>query len=459
MSGSLIENRTKRRVMMLEDPVIKVLPLVAMPMVISMLIDSLYNIADAFFVSQIGTTATAAVGINDSLAHVIRSISMGFGVGASSYISRLMGAKREDEASRVGTTTLITAMVTLFLLASVAQFFADPLVTLLGSVESTKQYSIDYARFILAAAPFTAGEVVLAQLLRAEGSTKFSMVGMVSGCLINVVLDPIFITGFQLKVAGAAIATGISKTVSFFILLIPFLRGKTLLELKFRFFSPKWEIYKEVAKMGIPAFLRSSMLSIATIVTNNVASTFGDVALAASSISHRCIRLVSAAIMGFGQGFQPLAGYCWGAKRYRRVREAFWTCSALGVSAVLVIGTIMFTFAATLVGVFAGDDSEIIAIGTLMLRSQCVTMCFHIWVIIVNGLFMALGRAKPAGFLGLARQLICFVPCVIALSFLFGVKGLAIAQAVADVLCVVIAMPLVVKLMKEIKALDQLNEM
>lgn len=226
------------------------------------------------------------------------------------------------------------------------------------------------------------------------------MLGMVSGCVVNVGLDPICISVFGLGVSGAAIATAISKVVSFSILLSPFLRGKTLLELKLRFFTPKREIYAEVAKMGIPAFLRSSMLSFATAITNNVAGSFSDSALAASSVANRCTKLVSSAIQGFGQGFQPIAGYCWGAKRYKRVREAFWICSAIGAAAGIILGSIMLIFAPKLVSVFAAGDADTIAIGSLMIRSQCVTMVFHIWVIVANGLFQALGRGSLPVFLG-----------------------------------------------------------
>lgn len=456
MSGTtLAENRNKRRKMMLEDQMVKVLVIVAVPMIISMVIDSLYNMADAYFVSQLGKVATAAVGVNDSLAHFLRAISMGFGVGASSYISRLMGAKREDEASCVATTIIITAMLSMAVLSVVALVFVEQFVMLLGSTEGSRQYSTDYAKFILAAAPFTAGEVVLSQTLRAEGSSKLSMVGMVSGCLVNIVLDPIFISVLGLEVAGAAMATAISKVVSFCILLSPFLRQKTLLEIKFRYFTPKKEIYKEVARMGIPAFLRTSMLSVATIVTNNVAGSFGDVALAASSITNRCTRFVSSAIMGFAQGLQPVAGYCWGAKSYRRVRQAFWTCCKIGTEIGLVVGVIMLVFSPALVGVFAGNDTDIISIGSLMIRSQCVTLIPHVWVMIANSLFLALGWAKTAGVLSLSRQLLCFVPCVILLSIIFGITGLAIAQAVADILSMLIAIPMICRLMKFIKQTER----
>lgn len=449
----LNDRREARRQMMLEAPIIKVIPIVAIPMIISMLIDSIYNIADTYFVSQLGTAATAAVGVNDSLLHFMRAISMGFGMGASSYISRLMGAKNEDEASKVASTTFFTALMFLTTVAAIAYIFMSPLVTLLGATDNVKPYSIAYAQFILIAAPFTAGEVVLSQLLRSEGSTKFSMIGMVSGCVLNIVLDPIFIHVFNLGVAGAAIATTISKFVSFMVLLTPFLRRHTMLEVKFKFFTPKMEIYKEVAKMGIPTFLRSSMMSVASVVTNNVAGGFGDSALAAVSVANKCTRLVASAVMGFGQGFQPVAGYCWGAKRYKRVHKAFWTTSAIGAVCGGVLGIVMGIFAGRLVGIFASsDDTEIIRIGSLMIISQCVTMIPHVWVMIANGLFQALGRPISAGILGLSRQVICLIPCVVILSTVFEVNGLAVAQAAADILSGLIAMPLVLKLTREIKA-------
>lgn len=412
----------------------------------------LYNLADTYFVSQLGTAATAAVGVNDSLTHFTRSLSMCFGVGAASYISRLMGAKREEYACRVGTTAMFTSMAVLSVFAILCYTFLEPLVMLLGSTENSKAYSMDYARFILMSAPFTAGEVALSQMLRSEGSTKFSMIGMVSGCAINVILDPIFIYVLEMGVAGAALATSISKFISFCVLLTPFLRKKTLLELKFSYFTPKWEIYKEVARMGLPTFLRSSLMTFSGVLINNIAGGFSDSALAAVSVSNKSTRFIGSAIMGFGQGFQPLAGYCWGAKRYKRVREAFWTCSKMGAVAAMILAIILFIFAPALVGVFAAaDDKEIIAIGTLMIRSQCVTMVPHLWIMIVNGLFQAIGRPVAAALLGMSRQLICLIPCLLTLPRFFGVTGLSLSQAAADVLSMALVIPLLLSVLREIK--------
>ena len=449
------ERRAARRDMMLNGVLIKVIPIVALPMIIRKLIDWLYKMADTYFVSQLGLAATAAVGVNDVLLHLMRAIALAFGMGASSYLSRLMGAKREEEASRVASTTVLTAIIVLSAIAAVAYVFRDGLVVFMGATESSKPYAIDYASFILLSAPFTAAECTCSHTLRSEGSTTFSMIGMVSGCVVNVALDPIFINNLGMGVAGAALATTISKGISCIILLIPFLRGKTLIELKFRYFTPKWSIYKEVARMGIPTLLRTSVMSLSAVAVNNVARTFGDSALAAVSVANKSTRMVGSAIMGFGQGFQPIGGYCWGARKYRRVRDAFWTCTAIGATVALVLGTTLFIFAPQVLGLFmdAEKDVEALRIGELMIRTQCITLFPHVWVMIINGLYQALGRPVEATILGLSRQVIFLVPAVVILSRIFGVNGLACSQATADICSMLIAIPMVVTQMKAIKVL------
>jgi putative MATE family efflux protein len=253
---------------MLEDPIVKILPIVALPMVLSTLIDSFYNLADTYFVSTLGTAATAAVGVNNSLMHFIRAMGIGFGMGAASYISRLLGARRDEEASRVASTTAFTAMGFISAFGLIAFIFRSPLVMLLGATENVRPYSIQYATYILLAVPFTVGEICFSQTLRSEGSTTYSMIGMVSGCVVNLLLDPLFIFVFKWGVAGAAAATALSKVVSFCVLLSPFLRGKSLLRISPSLFTPKKEIYLEVGKMGLPVFLRSSLMSVASVITN-----------------------------------------------------------------------------------------------------------------------------------------------------------------------------------------------
>ena len=452
----ILREREERRRMMLEDPVYKVIPILAVPTVISMLIDSFYNMADTYFVSQLGLAATAAVGVNDSLMMMLRAVAMGFGMGAASYISRLLGAKRDEDACRVGMTSLVTAMLVSVVLLIFGTIFTEPLVILLGSTETSMIYSMQYARFILLAAPFTAGEVVLSQLLRSEGSTKYSMFGMVSGCVLNIILDPIFINVFHLEVAGAAMATALSKVVSFMVLLSPFLRKRTMLELRRQYFTPRWSIYKEVGRMGIPSFLRSMLLSVSTVVTNNMAAGFGDTALAAVSVANKCMRFLGAAIIGFAQGFAPVAGYCWGAKRYKGVMQSFWFTSFMGFLIAVICGAIMAIEARALVSVITtSTDPDILAIGSFMIRAQCLTMTAHMWVVIVSNFFQSLGMAFNSTVLNLSRQVICLIPLVILLSMTIGVYGLASAQAVSDVLSMIISLPLFMKLRTRILKLEK----
>lgn len=429
--------------MMLEDPMYKVIPTIALPMIISQLVSSFYNMADTYFVSQLGTAATAAVGINDSLLHFLDSVAIGFGAGCSSYISRLLGAKKDEQASRVAITTLVYAMLCGLAMAIAGYIFMDPLVDLLGATRTSKPYSIDYATYILAAAPITTAVMVLGQILRSEGSTKFSMWGTVSGCIINVVLDPIFINNFGMEVAGAALATAISKFISFLILLMPFLRKRSLISLNLKLFTPKWELMQEVLRMGIPTFLRSSMMSISSTITNNIAGGYGDYALAAMSVGNKSMRLLASAIMGFSQGFQPVAGYCWGAKAYKRTMQALKFTVIAGGAAAAVVGVILSIAAYPLIGMFVTDgNTDTLEMGVTVLRSQCAVLPLHMWVMLASGFFQALGKAFNSAILGLSRSLICLIPCVYILSWLFGVDGLAYSRAAADVASFIIAAPM-----------------
>lgn len=452
MSTAHDNKREAQRNMMLNAPILKVIPVIAIPMIISMLIDSVYNMTDTYFVSQLGTAATAAVGVNDSLMQYIRAFAMGFGVGACSYLSRLLGAKKDDEANRVASTTLFTAVGIMTVLMIIAYAFMSPLVTLLGATPTVKPHSMDYAKYILISAPFTAGEVVLAQLLRSEGNTKYSMIGMVTGCVINVVLDPILISVVGWGVAGAAIATSISKIISFCILLMPFLKRKSIIELGWKYFTPKWQLYVEVLKMGVPTFLRSALMTSSFVLINNVAGGFSDAALAAVSISKKSTGFVASAIMGFGQGFQPLAGFCWGAKKYKRVRDAFWICTFIGWGAAVVLGITMGAFSKQLVQIFTTpDQTELIRIGALMIFSQCCALIPHVWGVVVNGLCQAMGKPLYSTLVGLARNFICLIPSVLIMPKLFGINGLAVSQATSDALSLVIVIPIVISLLKEIR--------
>ncbi len=450
------QKREERRRFMLEGNLLKVIPVIALPQVVTMLIDSLYNMADTYFVSQLGKAATAAVGVNDSLMMIIRAVALGFGMGASSYISRQLGAKNHEEASRAASTTMMTAMGIVAFIATFAFIFRNQLVIILGATETSRAYSVEYATWILASAPFTAATVCLSQSLRAEGSTTYSMIGSVSGCIINIFLDPLFIIKFNMGVAGAAIATGISKFISVCILMYPYITRKCIIDIKPKYFTPKLTLYSEIAKMGIPTVLRTSLFSVSTIIINNLAGGFGDAALAAVSVANKSMKFVGSAVMGFGQGFQPIAGFCWGAKKYKRVKKAFALTSLIGVVLCLILGTGLFIFAEQAVTIFSADP-DVLDVGMLLIRSQCIMLPMHVWVMISTGLFQALGKPLQAGFLGLCRQAFSLIPCVIIMTRLWGLTGLSLSQAASDLFSFTFALILVIPMMKEINRLAEIE--
>ena len=450
--------RNKRRKMMLEDPMIRVIPVVAVPMIVSSVIDSLYNLADTFFVSQIGTSATAAVAVNDSLMMFLRAISMGFALGAASYISRLMGAKEDEKASCVGTSTLFIGVAFSLCFGLICLMLRSSIVDILGVTADAKQYSMDYSFWILLAAPFTTAELIMNQLLRSEGSTTLAMVGTVSGCLLNVLLDPIFISVFGWGVAGAAGATALSKVFSVIVLALPFITHRSMLEVSLKNFRPDRESASEVAKMGIPAFLRMSLMSVGGVITNNVAKGFGTAVLAGISVANKLYRFVASIIMGFSQGFGPVAGFCWGAKKYRRVKEAYNTTVMIGVIAGGILGALMFIFSRSLVGWFNSEANETMyLIGSLKIRALCLVLIPHEIVMITSNLYQSLGRPIGNLILSMSRQLIFLIPFVLILPAVFphfglpGEYGLAIAQAASDGFSFLfLALPLAVYMFRKI---------
>ena len=439
---------------MLEGNLWNVIFVTAFPQVISMIVDSIFNIGDTFFVSRIGDAAISAVSINDSLMMIMRSISIGFAMGASSFISRSLGARQDDIASKAATTTIILAMSFMTVFAVTLSFFLEPLVIFLGATETVKQYAMDYARWILPAAPITAATVCLSQTLRAEGNTTHAMLGTVTGNLLDLALNPLFIFKFGWGVAGAASSTTVAKFITMIILLRPFIKDRCLIKLRPSNFSPTKSLLAELARMGIPTVMRSSMMSVATIIMNNAAASFGDIALAAVAIGNKSMRLIGSALMGFGQGFQPIAGFCWGAKRYDRVLRAFLYTLAIGAVVGGTLSAFMIIFSKQMIMVFTSDPA-IIEIGLVFIITQSVVMLPHAWTMVIVGLFQALGFPLRAGVLGLSRQLLIYIPSILLLSRFFGLTGLAYSQATSDVVSFTLALFFLFPTMKQLISLSK----
>lgn len=449
------QSQDQRKDMMLNEPISRLIPKMAIPTIVAFLINSIYSLADTYFVSSLGTNATAAVSVNASLDQLIMMAGSMLAVGANSYIARLLGQGNEKKASQVLSTAFFLAMGLGTVLMLFGSIFMTPMVRLLGATPTCEQYSIDYATYVLYAAPFMAANFVMNQCLRSEGSATLSMVGMGFGGILNCFLDPIFIFGFDMGVAGASLATAISKWVSFAILIFPYLTRRSLLHLSIRNFHPTADILSKIISVGSSSMFRSGLSVVAGILLNSIAGDISDSVLAAVGVCNKVMMFPFSIILGFGNGFQPVAGFNWGAKRYDRVQESYRFSAKVALIGSAVMAVLVAVFADPLIVLFAGTDEEMRRIGVICMVSQCIALPIHGWVAVVNMLCAGLGNAKGALALSTARQGTCFLPIVFPLSWAFGAYGVACVQAAADVLSLLLALPIVRGMKKKIAQAQQ----
>lgn len=447
--------RTRRAEMMVNEPISRVIPKMAVPTIVAFLINSIYSLADTYFVSSLGTNATAAVSVNSSLDQLIMMAGSMLAVGANSYIARLLGKGDLEKANKVLSTAFFLAMGLGTLLMIVGSIFMTPMVRLLGATPTCEQYSIDYARYVLLAAPFMASNFVMNQCLRSEGSAMFSMIGMGFGGVLNCVLDPIFIFGLDMGVAGASLATALSKLVSFVILIFPYVSRRSMLNLSVRHFQPSREIVTNIVSVGSSSMFRSGLAVVAAVLLNDMAGNISDSVLAGIGVCTKIMMFPFSIILGFGTGFQPVAGYNWGAKRFDRVRESYRFSSKVAVIGAVIMSAILVVFAKPIIILFAGEDPEMLQIGTLCMISQCIALPIHGWVAVVNMLCAGLGNAKAALVLSTARQGSCFIPILYVMAWIFRANGIATVQAVADVLTLALAIPIIINMKKKIDLAEE----
>lgn len=453
------QNTADRAQMMLNTPMPKLIANMAFPSIIAFLINSIYSLADTYFVSSLGTNATAAVSVNGSLDQIIMMAGSMLAVGAASYISRLLGGGDKDKANHVLSTAYFLALAFGALVMVLGISFMTPMVRLLGATDTCEQYAIQYATYVLLVAPFMATNFVLNQCLRAEGNSMLSMVGMASGGIINCFLDPIFIFKLDMGVAGASLATAISKLITFAILMYPYLSRKCVLRMSVKKILVNADIMGQIVAIGSSSMFRSGLAVVAAIVLNQIAGRISDSVLAGIGVSTRVMMFPMGIILGLGTGFQPVAGYSWGAKRYDRVREAFRFSAMTGIVGGAVMGLLLAVFANGAIGLFAKADPEMQSIGALCIRIQCLALPIHGWVAIVNMLCAGLGDAKGALLLSTCRQGTCFIPLVPVLAWAFGAFGVASVQGVADIVSLALAIPVYKSISKKIsKAEAQLQE-
>lgn len=443
------ERQTIQYRKMTETPVPKLVIQLGIPTIISMLITNIYNMADTYFVSTLGTSASGAVGVVFSLMAILQAFGFMFGHGAGSIISRKLGNKDTESASRFASTSFFLSLLFGTVIGAVGILFLTPFMRILGSTETILPYAKQYGFFILLAGPFMTSSCVLNNILRYEGRAAYAMIGLTAGGILNMIGDPILMFGFHLDVAGAGLSTALSQIISFFILLYMFLAGKTESKLSIRSVTRKAEEVLLIIKTGFPSLIRQGLGSVSTMLLNHQAGVFGDAAVAAMSIVNRICMLIFSVGLGMGQGYQPVAAFNYGAGKYDRVKKGFWFTAAVGevvLGGLAIVGMIV---SSSVIGLFR-DDPEVIRIGVLALRCQCVACFFQPLTVCTNMMFQSVGESGKASFLAALRSGICFIPLILILPYLFGLTGVQTAQTGADLLTFAISLPLLIPFLKKL---------
>ena len=428
----------------------RVISTLAVPTIISMLVTSFYNIADTFFVGQIDTQSTAAVGVVFSVMFIIQAVGFFFGHGSGNYISRQLGAKNREAASKMAATGFVYSVLFATMLAVVGLLFLEPISLALGSTPTVLPYTKQYLSIILCGGPFMAGQITLNNQMRLQGNASYAMVGIVSGAVLNVLLDPLFIFVFDMGVSGAALATVVAQMIAFTIQLVQTHRGGNL-RIHLSEFSPSWYLANEIISGGAPSLTRQALGSISTILLNYAAGTWGgDAGIAGMSIVNRMSFFINSVLIGYGQGFQPLCGFSYGAKLYSRVREGFWFCVKIGTAFLTVVAIFGFIYAEEVVALFR-DDAEVIVVGAAAFRWQLLTYPLGAVVMYSNMMMQTIRKPIRASILSAARQGIFFIPAILIMPRLFGIQGVEATQAVADILSFLLAIPLCGSVLRELR--------
>lgn len=442
------EQRQQKFDRMTKTPIPRLIGELAVPTIISMLVTSFYNMADTFFVGKINTSATAAVGIVFPLMAMIQAFGFFCGHGSGNYISRQLGAHNFEDASKMSATGFVSAFVLGLGILVVGFLFTDPLLHIMGSTETILPYARSYMRIILIGAPYMTASLVLNNQLRFQGSAFYSMIGITTGAVLNIVLDPLFIFVLDMGVAGAALATIISQFVSFCLLIAGTFRGGNL-RLNLRDFSPSLKYYQNIVKGGAPSLFRQGLGSFATVCLNLMAGPYGDAAIAAMSIVTRISQFAASVVIGFGQGFQPVCGFNYGAKLFKRVQEGFWFCVKFCTSVLLVAAVCGWIFSPNLIDIFLKTDPLVIEYGSQALRLQALTFPLVGWITIANMMLQTIGKTVKASLLAMSRQFLFFVPVILTLPGFLGILGVQLSQPIADFCSFLLAVPLSISVLRE----------
>ena len=434
---------------MTKQPVGSLVITLGIPTTISMLVTNIYNMVDTMFVGKLGTSASGAVGIVFGFMSILQAFGFLFGQGAGSIISRRLGNKDEDSASVVASTAFFSSMFMGLLIGILGTVFNTKMVYLLGSTGTILPYAKTYSLFIMAAAPFMTSTFTMNNILRFEGKASLSMVGLMTGAILNMVGDPILMFGLDMGIAGAGLSTAISQFISFCVLLSMFLSGKTQSKLSVRKITREFNVLFDIVATGFPSLVRQGLQAVSTMILNQQARIYGDAAVAAMSIVSRISFFIFAVGLGIGQGFQPVCGFNYGARKFSRVKEAFSFTLVAGEVLLGMFAVAGLLFSNQAIAVFR-DDAEVIAFGTPALRYQCMALFLNPLIVLSNMTLQSTGQRAWATFLSMMRSGLYLIPMIYILTYTMGARGIQLAQPVSDVLSFATALPVIVNFIRKL---------
>lgn len=443
------QSGTDKYTLMTTMPVSRLICSLAVPTIISMLVTSFYVMADTYFVGQINTQSTAAVGISFSVMAIIQAIGFFFGHGSGNFISRRLGARDYESAEKMASTGFFCAFICGVFITTLGLLFLTPICQLLGSTETILPYAESYLGIVLLGAPFMTSSLVLNNQMRFQGNAVYAMIGITIGAVLNIGLDPLLIFVFDMGIAGAAWSTLVSQICSFLVLILMDRKGENI-RIHYRNFTPKPAFLKEIVYGGSPSIFRQGLASLATILLSVSAGAYGDAAIAGMSIVTRICMFINSFVIGFGQGFQPVCGFNYGARLYKRVRAGFFFCIKLGVVFLAICSIVGYIYAPEVVSWFR-DDIHVIETGTRALRWQLITLPLGVWVILCNMMLQTIRKPVRAVILSSARQGLFFIPLILILPVYLGLQGVEMCQAVSDLCSFLLAIPLTIPVLNEMK--------
>lgn len=431
-------------------PIPKALLALGLPTMTGMLINALYNLVDTCFVGRLGTAPKGAVTVAFPLGQVITGLGLLFGNGAAAYLSRLLGRGDKETANKVASTAVYSSVMlgTVVILCSI--LFLKPILRKLGAIESVMPYAIPYAGIYITFSIFNVFNVTMNNIVSSEGAAKTAMCALMAGAFLNVILDPFFIYALHLGVTGAAIATAISQMVSTLVYLCYILRKKSVFRFRIKECCFSRDILSEILKIGIPTLLFQLLTSLSISMINNAAKEYGGSALAAMGPLSKIMSMGSLIVFGFLKGFQPIAGFSYGAKRFDRLREAIKTSVLWSTLFCVIFGLTAAIFSAQIMTLFTKDDLEMIRIGSAALRANGLSFLLFGFYTVYSFLFLVMGKAAKGCILGACRQGICFVPVILLLPKICGLSGILYAQPIADVLSAIVTAFMAVPFHKEL---------